>query len=224
MRLFQSAVVDTALPFSGDFTALVVGKTGAGKSTLLNILFSFFRGGTAENPKVAIPTAFHDVTEPEGRLNREAARCKRSQAQTQECVTYTLQQPQSQVGHWAVDSSPRNMDRFVVFLVALCVLSFVSDSPLFTLLTHLVLVIRVVWSKMKSTCRKFSVLLLKLNRSMLSSLFLMVCICLPGYIVFKCDLLLCVKGNGDRGSRKKNIMASMYFFFLFILLLFLLTF
>jgi predicted GTPase len=42
-------------------TVLVIGETGSGKSTFINYLTNYFRGGTLQNIKVAIPSKYRSV-------------------------------------------------------------------------------------------------------------------------------------------------------------------
>ncbi|CAG9310703.1 unnamed protein product [Blepharisma stoltei] len=51
------------IPPHQKIVSLIIGQTGSGKSTFINIITNFFRNGTLENKKIAIPTKDFPQTE-----------------------------------------------------------------------------------------------------------------------------------------------------------------
>ena len=71
----------------GIFNVLVIGETGSGKSTLINTLTNFFKGGTLDKMKIAIPTRFFPRS-TERFQHSERSVTKTSESQTDECTQY----------------------------------------------------------------------------------------------------------------------------------------
>ena len=70
-------------------SAIVIGETGAGKSTFINTVTNFFKGGTLDKLKIAIPTKYHKQTES-GFEHTELNVADRSQSSTDNCTTYSF--------------------------------------------------------------------------------------------------------------------------------------
>ncbi|CAG9310704.1 unnamed protein product [Blepharisma stoltei] len=66
--------------------SLVIGQTGSGKSTFINIITNFFRNGTLENKKIAIPTKDFPQTERDF-VHAESGKGV-DQSQTVKCCRY----------------------------------------------------------------------------------------------------------------------------------------
>ncbi|CAG8577723.1 4539_t:CDS:2 [Acaulospora morrowiae] len=75
-----------------DKKILIVGQSGVGKSTIINTLVNYFRDGSLDNIKVAIPTEhYKDVTEKDlSHDHSEEKASKQSVSQTTECFDYKL--------------------------------------------------------------------------------------------------------------------------------------
>ncbi|CAI4220875.1 unnamed protein product, partial [Auanema sp. JU1783] len=65
---------------------LLIGETGSGKSTLINYLTNYFKGGSLEKPRIAIPTKHYDATEEYQSTEKDLHDAKKSK--TSECNTY----------------------------------------------------------------------------------------------------------------------------------------
>lgn len=65
---------------------LLFGETGSGKSTLINYLTNYFRQGSLDNLKIAIPTKFQQATE--GFLWQENDLHDQTKSKTSQCHTY----------------------------------------------------------------------------------------------------------------------------------------
>jgi GTP-binding protein EngB required for normal cell division len=70
-------------------SCIVIGETGAGKSTFVNTLTNFFKSGTLEELKIAIPTKYHTQTET-GFKHSEQDLSDTSKSATDDCTTYTF--------------------------------------------------------------------------------------------------------------------------------------
>lgn len=66
---------------------LIIGETGSGKSTLINYLTNYFRGGSLDNLKVAIPSKYRPKV-TENFTHSEKATDDPSMSQTQVCRQY----------------------------------------------------------------------------------------------------------------------------------------
>lgn len=85
------AAVDSArhehLDTSNMMKVLVIGETGSGKSTFINYLTNYFKNGTLNNLKIAIPSTFHPiVTENYEHLEHDMH--DKTQSKTDSCHQY----------------------------------------------------------------------------------------------------------------------------------------
>jgi len=68
---------------------LIVGETGGGKSTFINTITNYFKNGSIDNLKVAIPTKYLSSTE--GYQHTENNTKNISMSQTDSCTTYVFE-------------------------------------------------------------------------------------------------------------------------------------
>jgi GTP-binding protein EngB required for normal cell division len=74
-----------------DVTLVVVGQTGSGKSTFINVVTNYFRGGTVEDLKVAVPNKEHPVvTEADLAQHTELNIADGTASQTTRCTSYAF--------------------------------------------------------------------------------------------------------------------------------------
>jgi len=81
----QSANTPPAKPSK---SILVVGETGGGKSTFINTITNFFRNGSINNLKVAVPTKHLKATE--GFTHTENNTKNTAESQTDDCTVYSF--------------------------------------------------------------------------------------------------------------------------------------
>ncbi|CAG9310694.1 unnamed protein product [Blepharisma stoltei] len=83
--------------------SLVIGQTGSGKSTFINYLTNFFRKGTLNNKKIAIPTkTFPNQTERDFKHTERLLSSDHSQ--TNNCCAYEFADPESSSTFTFIDS------------------------------------------------------------------------------------------------------------------------
>ena len=68
---------------------LILGETGSGKSTFVNIITNYFKEGSLDNLKIAIPTVFFQSTE--GYAHTENNTQNNAMSQTTHCTTYSFE-------------------------------------------------------------------------------------------------------------------------------------
>ncbi len=71
-------------------SVIVIGQTGSGKSTFINYITSYFRDGSADNPKIAISTNFWKATEKDLSRKESEKGGAKMQSQTTGCFTYSF--------------------------------------------------------------------------------------------------------------------------------------
>ncbi|CAG9310695.1 unnamed protein product [Blepharisma stoltei] len=82
------------IPRNQKAVSLVIGQTGSGKSTFINYLTNFFRKGTLENKKIAIPTkTFPNQTERD--FNHTERLLSSDHSQTNNCCAYNFKDLES---------------------------------------------------------------------------------------------------------------------------------
>lgn len=84
MAVDKSAVIP-----KGQHNVLVIGETGSGKSTFINSMYNYFRGGSVDNLKVAIPNKHRRATEVDVGGHNEAGG-NGAQSQTLKCKLYSF--------------------------------------------------------------------------------------------------------------------------------------
>ena len=75
---------------------VVVGQTGSGKSTFINVLTNYFRGGTVDDLKIAVPNKEHPVvTETDLAEHTEFNIADGTASQTTRCTSYAFKDASS---------------------------------------------------------------------------------------------------------------------------------
>ncbi|CAG9310688.1 unnamed protein product [Blepharisma stoltei] len=90
------------IPSNQKVVSLIIGQTGSGKSTFINYLTNFFRKGTLENRKVAIPTRNFPQTEID--FNHTERLVSSDHSQTNNCCAYDFIDDQSSSTFTFIDS------------------------------------------------------------------------------------------------------------------------
>ncbi|CAG8512324.1 19468_t:CDS:2 [Cetraspora pellucida] len=83
----------------GDFFSssiiLLVGATGVGKSTIINTITNYFRNGSLDDIRIAIPTQWHEVTEHDLKVNSVVDVNNVFKSQTSSCINYNFVDPEN---------------------------------------------------------------------------------------------------------------------------------